>query len=134
MRRINQTIKDHWLKLALVVLTAACVVVTKAGEALGDRVASAITGDRITVVKMSAECRKRDSLILVGHNADVEKIAQSMEEYKKTNAELIRKVHEQSGMIKGYFEAQRMRDYYGAEDKRDSTKPCSNIAYGAESN
>lgn len=134
MRRINQTIKDHWLKLALVILTAACVVVTKAGEALGDRVASAITGDRITVVKMSAECRKRDSLLLVGHNADVEKIVQSLDDYKKTNAELMRKVDIYGAKMDGYFEAQRMRDYYGAEAKKDTTKPCGNIAYGTESN
>lgn len=134
MRRINQTIKDHWLKLALVVLTAACVVVTKAGEALGDRVAASITGDRITVVKMSAECRKRDSLILVGHNADVEKIVQSLEEAKRTNTELMRKVDIYGAKMDGYFEAQRRMSYYGAEAKRDSTKPCGNIAYGAESN
>ena len=134
MRRINQTIKDHWLKLALVVLTAACVVVTKAGEALGDRVAAAITGDRITVVNMSAECRKRDSLILVGHNADVEKIVQSLEETKRTNTELMRKVDVYGAKMDGYFEAQRSINYYGAEAKRDSTKPCGNIAYRAEGN
>lgn len=129
MRRINQTIKDHWLKLALVVLTAACVVVTKAGEALGDRVATAITGDRITVVKMSAECRKRDSLILVGHNADVEKIVQSLEETKKTNTELMRKVDIYGAKMDGYFEAQRMRSEYWSESaKKDTTKPCGSIA------
>jgi hypothetical protein len=134
MRRINQTIKDHWLKLALVILTAACVVVTKAGEALGERIASAITGDRITVVKISAECRKRDSLILVSHNADVEKIVQSLEETKKTNTELMRKVDIYGAKMDGYFEAQHRRDYSGAEAKKDTTKPCGNIAYGSESN
>ena len=129
MKRINQTIKEHWIKFALLVLTVAGTILSQAGPALADRIASAITGDRITATKMSVDCRRRDSLLLVGHNADIAKIVEAMDEYKKINTELIRRVDEQSGMLKGYFEARRMQDYYGAEAKKDSTKPCGgNIA------
>lgn len=124
MRRINQTIKEHWVKFAVLVLTVAGTIVSQAGPALADRIASAITGDRITVANMSAECRKRDSLIIVSHNSDIDKIIESMDEYKRINSELIRKVDIYGAKIDGYFEAQRrMRDYTIA--KNDSTKPCN---------
>ena len=133
MKTINQTIKDHWIKFAVLLLTVAGTIVSQAGPALADRIASAITGDRTTVAKMSVDCMRRDSLLLDRHNADVEKIAQSMDEYKRINAELIRKVDIYGAKIDGYFEAQRMmRDYSIVGN--DSTCQYNKVANETKSN
>lgn len=124
MRRINQTIKEHWVKFAVLVLTVTGTIISQAGPALADRIASAITGDRITISKMSAECISRDSLIMIRHNNDIDKIVKSIDEYKRINNELIRKVDIYGAKMDGYFEAQRVRSYYGASASNDSTKPC----------
>lgn len=133
MKTINQSIKDHWVKFAVLLLTVAGTIVSQAGPALADRIASAITGDRITIAKMSVECHRRDSLLLVGHNADIEKIVQSIDEYRRTNEEIIRKVDIYGAKLDGYFEAQRMIRDYGVVGN-DSTCKYNKMAYETKSN
>lgn len=123
MRKINQTIKEHWVKFAVLVLTVAGTIVSQAGPALADRIASAITGDRITISKISSECISRDSMLMIGHNNDIDKLMLCINKLNESNIELIRKIDVQGAKMDGFIEAQRMMHYFGAEN--DSTKPCS---------